>query len=81
MGSGVSWKEWSNPDGSKEALLILPEGVSEEDALAELGMDARNLIKTGQRHFVHDKTWVCEYQVFGDAAVETPRQDELSPPH
>lgn len=73
MGTGASWKEWENPDGTKEALLIFPEDVSEEKALAEVGVDGRGLIKTGHRHFVHDKTYVCEYQVLGEAVIETPR--------
>lgn len=75
MGLGATWREWNNPDGTKEAILMFPEEVSEEEALAELGMDERGLVKKDQRHFPQEKFYVCEYVCVGDAAIKAPRPE------
>ena len=57
------WREWQNEDGTVSAILMFPESYSEKEALEEVGMDERGLVKTGERRFEADQTHVCEYQV------------------
>ena len=64
MPDGIAtWKERRMEDGTYTGVLVFPETMTEEQALATLDMDGRELNKLGEIHNGHDKTRACQYLV------------------
>ena len=63
------WRQWQNEDGTTSAILMYPDSYSEAEALEEVGIEERSILKTSERRFLADATHVCEYQVLGSGVA------------
>ena len=67
------WKEWRTPDGGCVAVLLFPDSMTEEQALAEVLMSKRQLSKLNEIHNEHEGTRAIEYVVARDRGTPGSR--------
>ena len=63
------WREWRNGDGSYAAVLLFPDSMTEQQALSEVFLDAREQKKLNELHNEYEKMRVCQYTLASRAAT------------